>query len=114
MIGISDKTSPQVACGRRALQERFSYEADGRRVKIADGQGALFHVYSGLDIIYEEEGATTTRHYYANCLHVAENRGGTVEYFHQDHLRSTKLKTDSKERFVYETRMHQTMVLCNI
>jgi len=86
-----------------ALQSWFWYDADGRRVKIVDGQeGSLFHVYSGLDVVYEEEGATTTKHYYANGLHIAENRGGTVEYFHQDHLGSTKLKTDSSRGFDYE------------
>ncbi len=78
-----------------ALQSWFSYDADGRRVKIADGQSTLFHVYSELDVVYEKEGTTTTRHYNANGLHVAENRDGAVECFHQDHLGSTRLKTDS-------------------
>ena len=42
----------------RTLQSWFSYDDDGRRVKIVDGQRALFHVYYALDIVYEKEGTT--------------------------------------------------------
>ncbi|UCD45064.1 MAG: RHS repeat-associated core domain-containing protein [Candidatus Bathyarchaeota archaeon] len=35
-----------------------------------------------------------TKHYYANGLHLAEDRDGIVEYYHQDHLGSTRLRTD--------------------
>ena len=86
-----------------AFFNKFWYDADGRRVKIDDAQSnSLIHVYSGLDIIYENGSSGWTRHHYANGLHVAENRSGTVEYFHQDHLGSTRLKTNTSGEVVYE------------
>ena len=48
-------------------------------------------------------GSATTRHFYANGLHIAENRSGTLEYYHQDHLGSTRLKTDGNGDSIYDT-----------
>ncbi len=85
-----------------ALMNKFWYDAEGRRVRLWDSQdGYLTHVYSGLDIIYETSQSGVTKHYYANGLHVAENRSGTLEYFHQDHLGSTRLKTDANGDAVF-------------
>ena len=85
-----------------AFLSQFWYDADGRRVKIDDAQSnSLIHVYSGLDVVYEKNGTTTTKHYYANGLHIAENRSDAVEYFHHDHLGSTRLKTNTSGEAVY-------------
>jgi len=40
---------------------------------------------------------------YAGGLHLASNSSGTVEYYHQDHLGSTRLKTNSTGGIVYES-----------
>ena len=88
----------------RHLPCQFSYD-NGRRVWIVDGQGnPMIHVYSELDIVYENSSSgATTRHFYAGGLRVAENRSGTVEYYHQDHLGSTRLRTDSTGGVVINT-----------
>lgn len=44
-----------------------------------------------------------TMHFYTNGLYIAENRSGTLEYYHQDHLGSTRLKTDSNGNSIYDT-----------
>ena len=86
------------------VQGRYWYDADGRRVRLWDvDTGYLTHVYSGLDVVYEANATASTKHFYANGLHVAENRSGTIEYFHQDHLGSTRLKTNSTGGVVYES-----------
>jgi hypothetical protein len=90
------------------LQNRFYYDADGSRVKLWDSQdGYLTHVYSGLNIIYEASSSGITKHFYANGLHIAKKKpgGGSVvtEYNHQDHLGSTRLKTDSNGNSIYDT-----------
>jgi len=41
--------------------------------------------------------------YYANRLHVAEERWGSIVYYHQDHLGSTRLKMDGDGNVVYES-----------
>jgi len=85
-----------------ALMNRFWYDADGRRVNLWDSQdGYLTQVYSGLYIVYEASQSGVTKHYYANGLHVAENRSGTLEFYHQDHLGSTRLKTDANGDAVF-------------
>lgn len=89
-----------------ALQSRFFYDADGRRVRLWDSQdGYLTHVYSRLDVIYESSSSGVTKHFYANGLHIAEVKpgGGSIvtEYYHQDHLGSTRLKTDADGDVVF-------------
>jgi len=86
------------------VQNRFWYDAQGRRVRLWDSQiGYLTQVYLGLDIIFENSSSGYTKHFYANGLHIAENRSGTIEYYHQDHLGSTRLKTNSTGGIVFST-----------
>lgn len=67
-----------------------------------DGHTTL--VYSGLDVVYELVNLSSlTLHFYASGLHIAENRSGTLKYYHQDHLGSTRLKTNGTGGIVYET-----------
>jgi len=40
---------------------------------------------------------------YSGGLHLASNSLGTVEYYHQDHLGSTRLKTNATGGIVYES-----------
>ena len=76
------------------------FDTNGRRVA-RQGVGTLdllSYIYSGMDIIYKRplKGIVyNKKHFYANSLHIAENSSGTVEYYHQDHLGSTRLKTNS-------------------
>jgi hypothetical protein len=81
-----------------ALSAVYTYDADGRWLGLWDSEsGFLAHVYSGLDVVCEVPSSglgDCTKHFYANGLHVAEDGDGTWEYYHQDHLRSTRLKTD--------------------
>jgi len=59
--------------------------------------GYVNHFYSGLDIVYENSSFGCTKHFYANGLHIAENRSGVIEYYHQDPLGSTRLADIMKE-----------------
>jgi len=59
-----------------AVQSQFWYDAQGRRVRLGNAQdGYVNHVYSGLNIIFENSSAgIATKHFYANGLHIAENQ----------------------------------------
>jgi len=59
-------------------------------------------VYSGLSVVYEvpESGSATLR-FYAGGRQVAEKTGDTITYLHQDHLGSTRLKTDASGDVVF-------------
>ena len=76
------------------VQNRYCYDGDGRRVLLwSSGSGGSVNVYSGLNIIYESSPAA--RRVYAGMTQIAEVRAGSIEYYHQDHLGSTRLKTNS-------------------
>jgi len=83
---------------------KFLYDARGRRVWLNHSlDGSVTFAYSGLNIISERDSSGETLHFYANGLHISENRSGMIEYFHQDHLGSTRLKTDENGTSIYET-----------
>jgi len=87
-----------------ALSAVYTYDADGRRVRNWDTvDGITDYVYSGLNVIDEVSGGTHEKHIYAGGLHIASDSSGTVEYYHVDHLGSTRLKTDSAGSVVYES-----------
>jgi len=87
-----------------ALSAVYNYDADGRRVRSWDSVGGTTdYVYSGLNIIDEINSGTHEKHVYAGGLHLASNSSGVVEYYHQDHLGSTRLKTNSTGGVVYES-----------
>jgi len=81
---------------RGFVQNKPNHDVEGRRLRLWNSQaGYVNHVYSGLDIIFENSSSGCTKHFYAYGLHIAENRSGVIEYYHQDHLGSTRLKTNS-------------------
>lgn len=86
------------------VSARYTYDAGGRRVRSWDTvDGEVDYVYSGLNIIDEVDGGVHERHFYVGGMHIASNTTGTVEYYHVDHLGSTRLKTDSSGTEVYDS-----------
>jgi hypothetical protein len=80
------------------VPDRFYCDAEGRRLRLWNSQaGYIDHVYSGLDVVFGNPSSGRTKHFYANGLHIAENRSGVIEYYHQDPLRSTRLANVMKE-----------------
>jgi len=82
---------------------RYTYDASGRRVRSWDAAGTTDYVYSGLNVIDEVRGGVHEKHVYAGSMHLASVSSGTVEYYHVDHLGSTRLKTNSTGGVVYES-----------
>ena len=56
-----------------------------------------------MNIIDEITGSSHERHVYAGGLHFASNTSGVVEYYHVDHLGSTRLKTAMNGSAIYES-----------
>ena len=82
----------------------YYYDAGGRRVQSGGSvDGTVDYVYSGLNIIDEISGGTHEKHTYAGGMHIASSTSGTVEYYHVDHLGSTRLKTNSTGEKVYSS-----------
>jgi RHS repeat-associated protein len=86
------------------LSALYTYDASGRRVRSWDTvDGSTDYVYSGLQIIDEINSGTHERHIYAGGMHIASNTTGTVEYYHVDHLGSTRLKTAANGSAIYKS-----------
>ena len=87
-----------------SLTAKYTYDSGGRRVKMWDtGEGTVDYVYSGLNVVDEVNNGSHERHVYAGGMHLAVNSSGAVEYYHVDHLGSTRLKTSSTGGGVYES-----------
>jgi RHS repeat-associated protein len=87
-----------------AAAARYTYDAGGRRVRGWDAVGGTVdYVYSGLNIVDEINGGAHEKYVYAGSMHLASNSSGTTEYFHVDHLGSTRLKTTSTGGVIYES-----------
>ena len=88
------------------LSSVYTYDAGGRRVRswLNDTiDVTIDYLYSGLNIIDEVSSGVHERHIYAGGMHIASNTTGTVEYYHVDHLGSTRLKTNSAGTEIYDS-----------
>ena len=86
------------------LSARYTYDAGGRRVQSWDTvDGSTDYVHSGLNIIDEISSETHEKHVYAGGMHISSNTTGTIEYYHVDHLGSTRLKTAENGSAIYES-----------
>lgn len=87
-----------------SLSARYTYDAGGRRVRSWDTvSGTTDYVLSGLNVLDEVNGGTHEKYVYAGGLQVASVVDGVVEYFHVDHLGSTRLKTNSTGDIIYSS-----------
>jgi RHS repeat-associated protein len=70
-----------------------SYDADGQRVKKSGPQGTS-HYYSPL--LERDPNGSLVSFYYAGGLRIARRNASGVAFYHQDHLRTTRLMTDAR------------------
>jgi YD repeat-containing protein len=74
-----------------STKTEFTYDAFGNRAKKKTGDNIILYVSP----LYEVEGATTVKYISAGDTKIAMLKGADVHYFHQDHLGSTTMLTDS-------------------
>ncbi|MCK5543263.1 MAG: hypothetical protein KAI40_11285 [Desulfobacterales bacterium] len=60
----------------------YSYDAGGNRVRKIENNVTTYYVNK----YYEVEDSTVIKYYYANGQRVAKNDGGTLTFYHADHL----------------------------
>ena len=88
------------------LSALYTYDAGGRRVRSWEnitGGVTTDYMYSGLNVIDEINSGVHERHIYSGGMHIASNTTGSVEYYHVDHLGSTRLKTAANGSAIYES-----------
>jgi RHS repeat-associated protein len=89
---------------------QYEYDGDGHRIQktewIDDLQQyqTLIYVYSGSNVIYEKNPNTEQEatYVYGPTGRVAKNVDGLTDYYHTDHLGSTRLVTDESGNVVEE------------
>ena len=94
----------KTATNNDLLSAVYTYDAGGCRVRSWDTRdGVVDYVYSGLNILDEVKENVHEKHVYAGEMHVVSNTLDVVEYYHVDHLGSTRLKTAANGSSVYES-----------
>ncbi len=76
---------------------KYGYDGLGRRVESVEGTSTAFYAYKGTETLYEKlvGQANLNDYVYAAGMRIAKVSGNTVNYYHSDHLGSTRLVTDS-------------------
>ena len=73
----------------------YAYDANGIRAKKVENGATTHYLALGYKVMYEKTGAVGTHHIFAGSQRIAEVRGPTTSYFHNDHLGSPRVVTDA-------------------
>ncbi len=82
----------------------YVYDGDGKRIQVIEDGVATICIYSGLNIIYEENATGAATYVFGPTGVLAKktmiNGKSNTFYYHSDHLGSTRLVTDSNKNIV--------------
>jgi RHS repeat-associated protein len=91
----------QVAKNQQIIGE-YMYDGTGKRIQKTEwieslqDYNTITYTYSGLNVFYEKNPATGQKatYVYGPTGRIAKNAGGLTDYYHTDHVGSTRLITD--------------------
>ncbi|MBU6998115.1 MAG: exo-alpha-sialidase, partial [Theionarchaea archaeon] len=89
---------------------QYNYDGEGRRIKKTEWLESLqdyqtiIYIYSGHDIVYEKNMTTgqEATYVYGPCGRLAKKVNGLTDYYHTDHLGSTRVATNEQGNTVTE------------
>jgi RHS repeat-associated protein len=75
--------------------EQYVYDGDGKRIKRIDPQSTSVYIYMDINILYEKNLSTQMEalYVYGTTRRIAKKVNDITEYYHTDHLGSTRLTT---------------------
>ena len=79
----------------KAGADSYGYDAERQRIKKSAGTKTTRYFGNLVEIEREGDQETITKYYYAEGMLVAQRRGGTLQYAHQDHLDSLRVLSDA-------------------
>ncbi|MBU6999009.1 MAG: RHS repeat protein [Theionarchaea archaeon] len=93
-----------------AVVGEYIYSVDSRRIQVKEGIANTTFIYSGLNILYEENTTGTATYIYGLAGQIAKmttiQGESNTFYYHTDHLKSTRLVTDESGTIVEDVRYH--------
>jgi len=89
----------------------YQYDGDGRRIQKTEWKESLeeyhttIYIYSGLEVIYEKNLSTNKEatYVYGAAGRIAKKVSELTDYYHTDHLGSTRLITDEQGNVVTDS-----------
>ncbi len=86
----------QVAKNSSAVLQNI-YDGNGMRVKKAEGGKTTYYIYNGANPMmeYSPTDGTYLYRFYAGKTAIAEEKAGVVEFYHKDHLGSTRVVSNA-------------------
>jgi RHS repeat-associated protein len=77
------------------VTEEYFYDGDGKRIKKTDADSERVYIYGGLNVLYEVNTTTQMEavYVYGPTGQLAKKVNDITEYYHTDHLGSTRLVT---------------------
>ncbi|MBU7027823.1 MAG: hypothetical protein HXS48_12880, partial [Theionarchaea archaeon] len=82
----------------------YVYDGEGRRIQVTENGTTTTYIYSGLNVLYEENSTGTATYIYGPRGRLAKrttiNQESNTFYYHSDHLGSTRLVTDDSGNIV--------------
>jgi RHS repeat-associated protein len=88
------------------VTQQYVYDGDGKRIKKTDSESVRIYIYSGLNVLYEVNMTTHMDgvYIYGPTGRIAKKVNDIIEYYHTDHLGSTRLTTSENGAPVTEVR----------
>jgi hypothetical protein len=79
----------------------YAYDGQGRQVESTDS--GEFYAYFGTETVYENNttSKTTSDYVYAAGMRLGKISGGTINFYHEDALGSTRLVTDPSGKVLF-------------
>jgi RHS repeat-associated protein len=88
------------------ITEEYIYNGDGQRIKKIDSDSTRIYIYSGINILYEINMTTQMDaiYIYGPTGRIAKKVNDITEFYHTDHLGSTRLTTSETGSKVTEVQ----------
>ncbi|MBU7025429.1 MAG: hypothetical protein HXS48_00695 [Theionarchaea archaeon] len=88
----------------------YVYDGGGKRIQVTENSVTTTYIYSGLNVLYEENPTGTATYIYGPTGRLVKRTTISQEtntfYYHNDHLGSTRLVTDENKNIVSNVTYH--------
>ena len=92
------------------MMGEYTYDGDSKRIQVTENGETTTYIYSGFNVMYEENMTGTSTYIYGHKGVLAKRTvvqgESSLYYYHDDHLGSVRLVTDSSKNIVSSATYH--------